>query len=82
MASSLPILFIGEGEASSRILDRGCGLVVPPGDAAGLRGAFVKLATNPQLRADLGARGRAAAESKYNRAQIAARLDGFLRSLL
>lgn len=82
MASELPILLIADGEPVRRVRDADCGLDAPPGDAAGVRQAFVELATDAALRARLGAAGRAAAIERYDRDKIAARLDEFLRGLL
>lgn len=80
MASHLPILLMGEGEPARRIRDADCGLSVPPGDLAGARSAVERLANDHALRARLGANGREAAETTYNRDRIAERLDTFLRA--
>lgn len=82
MASSLPILLVADGEPARRIIESGCGLAVSPGDPMGLREAYSKLATNNALRTKLGAAGRRAAETTYNRTQIALRLDQFLTRVL
>lgn len=82
MAASLPILLVAEGEAARRIERAGCGVTVAPGDPARLRTSALQLARDPALRARLGQAGRAAAETLYNRDEIARRLDGFLRDLL
>jgi glycosyltransferase involved in cell wall biosynthesis len=82
MASELPILLIADGEAARRVTDAGAGIAVAPGDRAGLREAFERLATDDSLRARLGSAGRRAAETTYNRDAIARRLDAFLRERL
>jgi glycosyltransferase involved in cell wall biosynthesis len=82
MASRLPILLMAEGEAQKRVEQAGCGLPVRPGDVEGAREAALRLAADPELRERLGAAGRRAAETTYNRQKIAERLDAFLRSLL
>ena len=82
MASQLPILLVAEGEAAQRIERANCGIAVTPGDAVGLGKAFERLATQPELRARLGAAGRRAAEGEYDRRVIADRLDRFLRRCL
>jgi glycosyltransferase involved in cell wall biosynthesis len=82
MASSLPILLVADGEPARRVTESDCGLTVAPGDRPGLRNAFLKLATDRELRARMGAAGRRAAETTYNRTHIAAKLDQFLSSLL
>jgi glycosyltransferase involved in cell wall biosynthesis len=82
MAASLPILLVAEGEAASRVERAKCGIAIPPGDKAGLREAALRLAREARLRSELGAAGRTAAETLYNRDQIAHRLDTFLRGVL
>lgn len=82
MASRLPILLIAEGEAARRVEQAGCGLAVRPGDSASIAAAFRQLAADAQLRERMGAAGRLAAETLYNRDQIALRLDQFFRKLL
>ena len=82
MASSLPILLIAEGEAARRVEEAGCGLAVAPGDSAGLAAVFRRLSSDVELRRQFGAAGHRAAETTYNRDQIAQRLDDFFRKLL
>jgi glycosyltransferase involved in cell wall biosynthesis len=82
MAANLPILLIADGEPARRIQDACCGISVSPGDAAGAQQAVLKLADDAALRDSLGAAGRRAAETTYNRNEIGKQLDGFLRSLL
>jgi glycosyltransferase involved in cell wall biosynthesis len=82
MASELPILLIADGEAARRVAEAECGLVVAPGDASGLAEAACRLAGDAELRRRLGAAGRQAAETEYDRRRIAERLDRFLRERL
>ena len=82
MASSLPILLIADGEPARRVESASAGLCVPPGDRAAAVAAFARLAREPMLRATLGASGRRAAETLYDRSRIAARLERFLRESL
>lgn len=82
MASARPLLLIAEGEAARRVERAGCGLTVRPGDLDGVREAWTRLAGDPELRARLGAAGRRAAETEYDRARIAERLDRFLRRVI
>lgn len=82
MASARPLLLIAEGEAARRVERAGCGVTVKPGDLEGVREAWTRLATDPELRASLGAAGRRAAETEYDRAKIAERLDRFLRRVI
>lgn len=82
MASARPLLLIAEGEAARRVERAGCGLTVRPGDLEGVREAWTQLATDPELRGRLGAAGRRAAETEYDRVRIAERLDRFLRRVI
>ena len=82
MASGLPLLLIAEGEAVRRVEHAECGIAVPPGDLAAAVDAWARLASDPELRARLGAAGRRAAETTYDRSRIAERLDIFLRGAL
>jgi glycosyltransferase involved in cell wall biosynthesis len=82
MASELPIVLVADGEAARRVVEAGAGLVVPPGDAGALLAACERMATAPALRALLGAAGRRAAETLYDRDRIAGQLDCFLRARL
>jgi phosphatidylinositol alpha-mannosyltransferase len=58
-----------------------CGMLVPPGDDEACAAALLSLANAPALRAELGARGAAAADG-YRWPAIAARLDAIYRRLL
>jgi glycosyltransferase involved in cell wall biosynthesis len=82
MASALPILLIADGEAARRVTEAECGFAVAPGDLHGARDAVVRLSSSSDLRQRLGAAGRRAAETTYNRDAIARRLDAFCRSVL
>ncbi len=82
MAAELPILLIAEGEPVRRVRQAECGLSAPPGQPNQLRDVYVRLAVDPDLRARLGAAGRRAAETTYNRQGIAEQLDRFLRDHL
>jgi colanic acid biosynthesis glycosyl transferase WcaI len=82
MAAARPLLLIAEGEAARRVEKAECGLTVRPGDLDGAREAWIRLATDPDLRARLGAAGRRAAETTYNRGRIAERLDRFLKKVI
>jgi glycosyltransferase involved in cell wall biosynthesis len=82
MAASLPILLIGEGEPARRVHEAGAGLAVRVGDPEAARQAFTRLANDSVLRARLGAAGRQAALSTYNRSLIADRLHAFLREVV
>lgn len=79
MAAELPILLVADGEPARRVERAECGLWAAPGDAATLRAHFERLGHDETLRKRMGQAGRRAAESTYDRAAIARRLDVFLR---
>ena len=53
-----------------------------PGDAAQLAERITQLATDPELRAHLGAAGRATAEHRFNRSRLATELAPIYESLV
>lgn len=82
MASGLPILLVATGEAARRVSSADAGIVVSPNDPAALLAACERYVRDAQLRIELGANGRRAAETSYNRDIVAERLDRFLRDAL
>ncbi len=78
MASGRPVVLVAEGEAARIVRDYEAGIVVAPGDVAGLVDALRTLSSNPELRHRLGANGRAAAVQWFDRRQIAGRFIAFL----
>jgi glycosyltransferase involved in cell wall biosynthesis len=78
MASGIPILLVAEGEASSIVQTAGAGLTVSPGDIEGLVLSISKLASEPDLRSEMGRAGRLAAQSLYDRAMIVKRFNTML----
>ena len=67
MAAGRPVLLAARGESVDVMSNAACGLAVAPHDAAGLAEAMRQLAGDAELRARLGAAGRAAAERFYSR---------------
>src|SRR2546430_11023912 len=61
MASGRPVVLIAEGEAAQIVRQHDAGMCVAPGDLAGLVQALRTLSGDADLRARLGANGRAAA---------------------
>ncbi len=70
MGAGLPIVLMAGGEADDIIASSGAGLVVQPGDVAGLAMAVRRLATNPEERQMMAARGREAASARFDRTAI------------
>ncbi len=78
MASSLPLVLCADGEPARRIQRAQCGLVVKPGDLQGAQQACLQLASDAELRGQLGEAGRRAAIAEYSNQCMAERLHGFL----
>jgi glycosyltransferase involved in cell wall biosynthesis len=81
MGCGVPLVLAARGEAARIVLDADCGLVVEPGDAAGLAEAVRRLRGDPALRARLGENGRRAAERRFDRKRIAQDLAEALESI-
>jgi len=73
MASGRAVVLMAEGEAARIVRDHEAGMVVAPGDVAGLAQALDALSSNITLRRRLGANGRAAAVRFFDRSHIARR---------
>jgi glycosyltransferase involved in cell wall biosynthesis len=82
MASSLPIIIVAEGEAAMRVTQAHAGIAVNPGDQQALIAAIKKISDETSFRDSCGNAARTAAESQYDRKQIAGSLDTFLRGLI
>lgn len=78
MAASLPIIFVGGGEGRDLIDKSGSGLCCDIGDIHGIAAALSRLADNPDLRRELGSRGRNLVKERFDRVAIAARLGALL----
>ncbi len=74
MASARPLVLVADGEAAEIVSSHYAGLVVKPGDAVGIAAAIFQLAQDRELRQSLGAAGRQAAESQFDRQRI---INGF-----
>lgn len=61
------------------VLDGQTGLLVPPGDAAALAAAILKLLGDPGLRHRLGTAAAAHIRTDFDRAAMLSRLEGLLR---
>jgi colanic acid biosynthesis glycosyl transferase WcaI len=79
MASGRPSVLAASGEAADIVQRYEGGLVVEPGDVAGLIRAVKTIRSNPGLAATLGKNGRTAAVQHFDRARIADRFIQFLK---
>lgn len=70
MGASRPLVLVGDGEPAEILRETGAGLAVAPGDLDALEAAFRTLAKDPAKRQELGAAGRRAAETRFNRWRI------------
>jgi len=66
MMLAKPIIVARGTNMDRTVEEHGCGVVVPYGDVPALEEALAKLASDPALRARLGAAGRRAYESTYS----------------
>src|SRR5579864_8589927 len=80
MATGKPIVAALWGEAAALVDLAGCGVVVEPEDAQGLRAAVERLAGDPGLARALGEKGRAYAVEHFDRKAIAKRCVALLRA--
>jgi len=81
MAAGVPVIGTRVGGIPSVIADGECGLLVEPGDVAGLSGAIGKLLADGPLAARMGAAGRRRALA-YGVESMVEKLDGLYRELL
>jgi glycosyltransferase involved in cell wall biosynthesis len=82
MAAGAPVILVADGEATEIVDKHHAGIVVKPGDIDGLVSALKTLANHPELRRELGANGRRAAEEFYDRNKIVQKFGGFLKGKL
>lgn len=66
MATARPVIAAAHGGPLETVVAGETGLLVPPADPSALADAMVHLATDPTLRAGLGARGRARAQAAFS----------------
>jgi glycosyltransferase involved in cell wall biosynthesis len=79
MASSVPIIYCGEGESAELIESNRCGIVVPPETPWALADVVAKLADDAVLAGTLGRNGRTLVERDFTWAVI---VDHWLSDLL
>jgi glycosyltransferase involved in cell wall biosynthesis len=82
MASGRPVVLVASGEAAEIVREYQAGIVVEPGDVAGLAQAVQALQARPDLRRALGENGRRAAEQHFDRRKIVTRFIDHLEANL
>ena len=81
MAAGVPVVATRVGGIPSVVADGECGLLVEPGDVAGLAGAIGKLLADRPLAARMGEAGRRRALA-YGVESMLEKLDGLYREIL
>ena len=81
MAVAKPIVLAVKGESADIVTKAGAGLVAHPESPVDLAEAVRRLRSDPGLARELGANGRAAAESEFCRTAAAMRMLGVLESV-
>ena len=72
LAARIPVIATQIAGVPELVVDGVSGLIVPPGDVAGLARAMGRLLSDPGLRARMGAAGRAKVEAEHDIAHEAA----------
>lgn len=78
-AAGLPVVAGDSGGVRSAVRDGETGLVVNPEDVGAVAGAIATLLRNDEMRAMMGAAGRAAVQTHYNWPRVAADTARFVR---
>jgi glycosyltransferase involved in cell wall biosynthesis len=78
MGSGIPIVLVADGEPAEIVRSSGAGITVSPNDVPNLAAALEQLSQSASLRTRLGAAGRQAAETLFDRGRIA---EAFVRYL-
>lgn len=81
LASGRPVVAMADAGTGLSVEVQGCGLIVPPGDAAAMAESVLRLAENGGLRAELGAAARRRAEDAWRMSGVIDRLEAGFRSL-
>jgi glycosyltransferase involved in cell wall biosynthesis len=70
MAAALPVVATNVGGMTEVVEDEQTALLAPAGDAAGLAAGVVRLAGDPELRRQMGQRGRERAHGVFSESQM------------
>ena len=81
MSSGVPIVLAASGEAAKLVFETSSGLIVAPGEVSGLAAALRMLVLDPEKRHSLGANGRKAAKSRFDRTLICSRFLDAIENL-
>ncbi|MEW6716688.1 MAG: glycosyltransferase family 4 protein [Chloroflexota bacterium] len=81
MASALPVVGFNHGALSEIILSRETGILVTPGDVAGLAGAVECLLADEKIRSNYGQNGRQRLETHFHIRNMVAKIEMVLNEL-
>ena len=81
MLAGLPVVATNVGSVSEAVVEGETGLLVDPGDVAGLAAAIRRLRDDPELRAGLGSRGRELAASRFTPEAMARAFESLYREV-
>lgn len=81
LAAGRPVISTAPGQAARLLADGGCGIAVPPGDAAGLAAALMSLAEDPGRRTAMGGAARSLAVRQHDRRLLAARFAALVETM-
>jgi len=82
MAAGLPMVVTDVGGNAEAVLDQETGLVVPAHDSTALGAAILALASNAELREQMGAAARRRVETHFSLEQCVDRYDALYRGLI
>lgn len=74
LASGRPVVAMADEGTGLAVEVEGCGLIVPPGDAAAMAAAIMQLSADETLRRELAGAARNRAERRWRRSAV---IDGF-----
>ncbi len=81
MASKLPVVVAIDGVIREVVEEAGAGIYVTPGDGAEVGEAIRRLADDPELARGMGRNGRAYVEARFDRRELAGKMEEVLLAL-
>jgi glycosyltransferase involved in cell wall biosynthesis len=82
MARGLPVVATSVGGTPEAVADGETGLLVPPGDAAALAGAVLRLHADPERARQMGLAGRRRAEARFDVRRMVSAYEALYRDAL
>lgn len=80
LSSGRPVVAGARAETELGKVASECGIAVPPDDAKAFAAAVVSLASQPELRSELGRHARAYAETRFDRDAVLAQFERDLQA--